>query len=314
MTQTSRFDGQADGARSSTRERRIGVLVIAGGAPISAAAVLACVPERLRPQISGVFLTGGSDRPATKSAVRRAAPSDESPRVIHLARQRGDGDIQKAACRLAIEGDLDILVVLRGRGPYAPGLVESLVAPLDGVEFDAVIGVRPRLSNGAGETPFGGVVGSRILDRLDRTLGTRLSDLHSGWRAYRVQALSAIPFEGNAHDGHFDMQVVLQLIGAGRRIAEVPLPVVREEEVRPADALRRARDASLDALNSASAPRATSPGTWAGSGTSTASRRGRTARTRSSCAGSRSSPPAASSTSDAPAVCSMSGSASSATR
>jgi SAM-dependent methyltransferase len=249
MTQTSKIDGHAGEASSGTRGGRIGILVIAGDASVSAARVFASVPERLRPQIAGVFLSSGSDRPASRSAKPEATPSDDLPRVIRLARGRGDGDLQKAACRLAIESDLDILVVLRGRGPYAPGLVESLVAPLDGEGFDAVIGVRaPSTSSIGGTTPLGGRVGSRILAQLDRKLGTRLRDLHSGWRAYRVQALCSIPFEGNAGDSHFDLQVVLQLIGAGKRIAEVPLPAVREEELRPADALRRARDTSLDAL------------------------------------------------------------------
>jgi SAM-dependent methyltransferase len=240
MTQTSKIDGHAGEASSGTRGGRIGILVIAGDASVSAARVFASVPERLRPQIAGVFLSSGSDRPASRSAKPEATPSDDLPRVIRLARGRGDGDLQKAACRLAIESDLDILVVLRGRGPYAPGLVEALVA---------VIGVRaPSTSSIGGTTPLGGRVGSRILAQLDRKLGTRLRDLHSGWRAYRVQALCSIPFEGNAGDSHFDLQVVLQLIGAGKRIAEVPLPAVREEELRPADALRRARDTSLDAL------------------------------------------------------------------
>jgi SAM-dependent methyltransferase len=248
MAQTSKVHGHAGKAGRDTHSARIGILVIAGDAPASAAAVLASVPERLRPQVAGVFLSSGSDRPATGSAERGAAPSDDLPRVIHLARGRGAGDLQRAACRLAIEGDLDILVVLRGRGPYAPGLVEALVAPLDGEGPDAVIGVRAPSTDRAGGTPVVGRVSSRILAQLDRKLGTRLRDLHSGWRAYRVQALCAIPFEGNAGDSHFDTQVVLQLIGAGKRIAEVPLPAVREEELRPADALRRARDISLDAL------------------------------------------------------------------
>jgi 2-polyprenyl-3-methyl-5-hydroxy-6-metoxy-1,4-benzoquinol methylase len=248
MAQTSTVDGHAGGARSSTHSARIGVLVIAGDATASAAAVLEAVPERLRSRIAGVFLSSGPERPAIGAAERGVAPSDALPRVIHLARRRGDGDIQKAAFRLAVEGDLDIVVVLRGPGPFPPGLVESLVAPLEREEFDAVIGVRAPSPSSAGRAPIGGRIGSRILAKLDRMLDTQLKDLHSGWRAYRVHALSSIPYEGNASDGHFDLQVVLQLLGAGKRIAEVPARAVGEEEVRPAEALRRVRDTSLDTL------------------------------------------------------------------
>lgn len=247
MAQTSRVDGHIDEARSTTGEGRIGILVIAGDTPASADAVLASLSERLRAQIAGVFLSSDSDRPVTGLAERGAAQVHGLPRVIHLARRRGDGDLQKAACRLAIEGNLDSLVVLRGRGPYAAGLVESLVAPLNGEGFDAVIGVVAPSASRAGGASVGRV-GNRILAQLDRKLGTRLSDVHSGWRAYRVEALGAIPFEGNASDSHFDLQVVLQLIGAGRRIAEVALPAMPEEGLRPSDALRRARDTWLDAL------------------------------------------------------------------
>jgi 2-polyprenyl-3-methyl-5-hydroxy-6-metoxy-1,4-benzoquinol methylase len=248
MTQASTVDGHAGGPHGRTRSARIGVLVIAGDAPCSAAALLDAVPERLRARLAAVFLSRGADRPTTGSAERLAVPSGGAPRVIHLAGRGGGGDIQKAAYRLAVEGDLDIVVVLRGPGPYPSGLVESLVAPLERDEFDAVIGTRVPSRNRARGAPIGERIGGRLLAQVDRKLGTQLEDLHSGWRAYRVQALSSIPFEGNAGDDHFDLQVVLQLLGAGKRIAEVPAPGVQEEEVHPADALRRVRDASLDVL------------------------------------------------------------------
>jgi SAM-dependent methyltransferase len=250
MDDTAGRDRSAGRSHGRGDARSIGILVMADDAPANVARLLDGMPERLRTRVAEVFLRGDGDLGVTPATSGASTAANHPPTLVHLTRQRGDGDTQKVAYRLAIEQGLGIMVVLRGVGPYLPGLLEGLVAPLERGEGDAVIGSRRRSRSGSvsGGAPPGQRIGRRILTQLDRGLGTQLRDPHSGWRAYSVPALASIPFEGNAADGHFDLQVILQLIGTGRRVVEVAAPGVPDEGLRVTDALRRARDTSLDIL------------------------------------------------------------------
>jgi 2-polyprenyl-3-methyl-5-hydroxy-6-metoxy-1,4-benzoquinol methylase len=249
MAHTSNRGGEAESGRGGGGSARIGVLIIAPTAPVSIAALRDGLPNRLHARITEVFLSGDDHRVAAPG-LGGTSPADHPPLVIQLAPQAGDGDVQKAALRLAAEHGLGILVVLRGAGAHVPEALEQLVAPLDRGECDAVIGRRAPSANvdGRDRTPAWRRAGSAVLTKIDRMLATQLSDPHSGWRAYDLDALASIPYQGNAVDGHFDLQVTLQLIGAGKRVVEVPLPPLRGHELGTAEALHRASYTSMDVL------------------------------------------------------------------
>ena len=58
-------------------------------------------------------------------------------------------------------------------------------------------------------------IGNKILTWIENSiLGTRLSEFHSGYRLYSVQALKAIPFERNSNGFHFDTEIIIQLVAA----------------------------------------------------------------------------------------------------
>jgi SAM-dependent methyltransferase len=86
-------------------------------------------------------------------------------------------------------------------------------------------------------------VGNRMLTWCqNRLLRTRLSEFHSGFRAYRVSALAKIPFQYNANVFHFDTEIIIQLLLGGFRIAEVPIPTYYGDEICRVNGLRYARD------------------------------------------------------------------------
>jgi len=76
--------------------------------------------------------------------------------------------------------------------------------------------------------------------------GASLSEWHSGYRAYRVDALASIPFVTNSNGFDFDTQVIIQLLEAGKRITEVPIPTYYGDEICYVDGLRYARDVTGD--------------------------------------------------------------------
>ncbi len=163
----------------------------------------------------------------------------------------GYGGNQKAGYRMAIDEGLDIIVMLHGDGQYAPECLPDILAPLERGEADCVMGSR-MMEHGAarrGGMPLYKYVGNRILTTFEnKVLGTKLSEFHSGYRAYSVNALKGIPFERNSDGFNFDTQIIIQLVDAGRRIVEVPIPTYYGDEICYVDGLKYAKDVSTDVV------------------------------------------------------------------
>jgi hypothetical protein len=140
-------------------------------------------------------------------------------------------------------------VLLHGDGQYAPECLAEVIAPLESGECDAVMGSR-MMERGAalrGGMPMYKYVGNRILTTFEnQMLGTELTEFHSGYRAYSVKALASIPFERNSDGFNFDTQIMVQLVDAGKRIVEVPIPTYYGDEICYVNGIKYAKDISLD--------------------------------------------------------------------
>jgi hypothetical protein len=73
-------------------------------------------------------------------------------------------------------------------------------------------------------------------------LGTSLSEFHSGYRVYSVAALKTVPFALNTNDFHFDTEIIIQLLVAGLRIREVPIPTYYGDEICHVNGLKYGRN------------------------------------------------------------------------
>ncbi len=242
-----------DAERSGRRSPRIGILVVAYNAESTLAKVLDRVPAEFRPRISQIFVCDDASQDSTYLVglgYKQIAP--ELPlKIIRHPGNLGYGGNQKAGYRLAIDHDLDIVVLLHGDGQYAPESLAEIVGPLERGECDAVFGSRMMIPGAArkGGMPLYKFVGNKILTKLEnRMLGTALTEFHSGYRAYSVEALKSIPFEGNSDDFNFDTQIIIQLVDAGKRIAEVPIPTYYGDEICYVNGLAYARDVTADVV------------------------------------------------------------------
>lgn len=235
------------------RSPRIGILVVAYNAASTLAQVLDRVPRDFRPRISQVFVCDDASQDSTYLVgLGYKQVRDDLPlTVVRHPGNLGYGGNQKAGYRMAIEHDLDIVVLLHGDGQYAPECLPEILAPLERGECDAVFGSR-MLEPGAarkGGMPLYKYLGNQVLTRFEnRMLGTGLSEFHSGYRAYSVDALRSIPFEDNSDGFNFDTQIIIQLVEAGRRIVEVPIPTYYGDEICYVNGLRYARDVTSDVL------------------------------------------------------------------
>lgn len=158
---------------------------------------------------------------------------------------QGYGGNQKLGYWYAIQNGFDFVALLHGDGQYAPEIMPELIKPLLSGEADSVIGSRMLTPKAAvrGGMPLYKYIGNRILTWYQNKLtGTKLSEYHSGYRIYSIEALSNIPFELNTNDFHFDTEILIQLHLAGYCIKELPIPTYYGDEICHVNGLRYAFD------------------------------------------------------------------------
>jgi glycosyltransferase involved in cell wall biosynthesis len=228
-------------------------MVVAYNAASTLTKTLDRIPVDFRHRITEVIILDDASHDDTFSIGQDWAQRADTPRtlVVRHTKNLGYGGNQKAAYALAIERKLDVVVLLHGDGQYAPEFLPQIVGPLERGEADAVLGSR-MMDKGAarrGGMPLYKRLGNRVLTRFEnRMLGTELSEFHSGYRAYSVDALSELPLAFN-HDGFdFDTQVIVQLLHAGKRIVEVPIPTYYGDEICYVNGMRYARDVVKDVI------------------------------------------------------------------
>ena len=146
--------------------------------------------------------------------------------VIHHERNFGYGANQKTCYRAALERGADIVIMVHPDYQYAPELVPAMGWLIVSGLFDVVLGSRI-LGTGAleGGMPRYKYVANRFLTAFQNLLmGHKLSEYHTGYRAFSRKVLENLPLEENSDDFLFDNQMLAQIIYFGYRIGEVTCP------------------------------------------------------------------------------------------
>jgi glycosyltransferase involved in cell wall biosynthesis len=165
--------------------------------------------------------------------------------VLRNEHNQGYGGNQKVGYAYAIARGFDFVAMVHGDGQYAPEELPRLLEPLRAGRADAVFGSRmmERLGALKGGMPLYKYVGNKILTTIQNSLlGTRLSEFHSGYRIYAVKTLDRIPYRLNSNDFHFDTEVIIQLLNAGARIQELPIPTYYGDEICRVNGMKYAKD------------------------------------------------------------------------
>jgi glycosyltransferase involved in cell wall biosynthesis len=155
-------------------------------------------------------------------AVARALGLD----VILHPQNLGYGANQKTCYTAALAHGADIVVMVHPDYQYDPRLVTAMAGMIASGVYDLVLGSRI-LGGGAlkGGMPPWKYAANRILTLFENLLlGAKLSEYHTGYRAYRRELLEALPWMGNSNDFVFDNQLLAQAIVAGFRIGEISVP------------------------------------------------------------------------------------------
>lgn len=146
--------------------------------------------------------------------------------VIRHEENKGYGGNQKTCYNTALNLDADIVVMLHPDYQYTPKLIHSMVYLIANDLYHVVLGSRI-LGKGAlkGGMPYYKYVANRFLTLFQNLLiGQKLSEYHTGFRAFSKEVLQKINYNINSDDFVFDNQMLSQIVYAGFDIAEVTCP------------------------------------------------------------------------------------------
>jgi glycosyltransferase involved in cell wall biosynthesis len=217
-------------------DKRILIFIVAYNAEKTLADVLKRIPKELCAGNVEVLVIDdfSQDKTFSTGLVFEKEKADFRVTILRTPENQGYGGNQKLGYCYAIEHGFDIVALLHGDGQYAPEKLPALLEPLIKNQADAVFGSRMMNKSDArkGGMPLYKWIGNQVLTHFEnRMLGTHLSEFHSGYRLYSVNALRQIPFERNSNSFHFDTEIIVQFVMKNLRIMELPIPTYYGDEI-----------------------------------------------------------------------------------
>jgi glycosyltransferase involved in cell wall biosynthesis len=204
--------------------RRVSVVMPAYNAEVTLSRTLA---ELDRDIIDDVVLVDDCSTDRTVDVARELGLEP----VLHES-NKGYGGNQKTCYRQAIDSGADIVVMVHPDYQYSPLLVPAMAAMIAYGEYDMVLGSRILAQNSVARgMPRYKYVANRFLTFVENVaLNQKLSEYHTGLRAFSSELLAGLPFERNSDDFVFDNHIIAQAVAAGARIGEVSCPTRYEAE------------------------------------------------------------------------------------
>jgi len=198
--------------------RRIAVVMPAYKAERTLRRTFDAIPHEI---VDHVILTDDASGDATANLARSLGI-----RTLVHDRNRGYGGNQKTCYLEALRMGADVVVMLHPDYQYEPRLVTPMASMISSGVYDMVLG--SRILGGtarAGGMPLWKYAANRVLTAVENAaLGSKLSEFHTGYRAYSRDALLTMPILANSDDFVFDNQLIAQAVALGLRIGEISCP------------------------------------------------------------------------------------------
>ena len=172
----------------------------------------------------------------------RDASSDKTATIAHALpettvhtheRNRGYGANQKTCYKLALQKGADIIIMVHPDYQYTPKLIPAMASLIGNGLYCCVLG--SRILGGyalKGGMPIWRYLANRLLTLVENVLtGAKLSEFHTGYRAFSRELLEQLDLDANSDDFVFDNQMLLQILWFRHMVAEVSCPTSYAPEV-----------------------------------------------------------------------------------
>ncbi len=179
------------------------------------------VAEIPRDLVDDVLLVDDASRDDTVAVARRLGIKT----LVH-EKNLGYGGNQKTCYREALKLGADIVVMLHPDYQYSPKLVGAMAGMVASGHYDVVLGSRILAQSALrGGMPIYKYISNRLLTLAQNGLmGQKLSEYHTGYRAFSRKVLETLPLDQNSNDFIFDNQMLCQAIRAGFHLGEISCP------------------------------------------------------------------------------------------
>lgn len=189
--------------------------------------VLNRLPQELKDHCLGILVVDNASNDRTEELVMEYKIQNNMNHlhVLKLCKNVGYGGSQKIGYLFAVENKADAVIMVHGDGQYAPELAISILEPVIESQSDFVFGSRIAGAPLKGGMPLHRYLGNKALTLFQNIfLSARLTEYHSGYRAYNVNKLPLLNFEMMSDDYHFDTEMIIQLLTHKLNINEVVIP------------------------------------------------------------------------------------------
>jgi glycosyltransferase involved in cell wall biosynthesis len=207
------------------RAARVIVVMPAYNAALTLERTYADIPHAV---VDHVILVDDVSRDETVEIAKRLGLQ-----VIVHRQNRGYGGNQKTCYSAALEAGAEVVVMLHPDYQYDATRIPALIEPIVRGDKDLMLGSRFLGDPLAGGMPGWKYVANRFLTTVENlAFGLRLSEYHTGLRAYSRELLETIPYQLNSDDFVFDQELIAQVVAAGKgdRIGEIAVPTRYFEE------------------------------------------------------------------------------------
>jgi glycosyltransferase involved in cell wall biosynthesis len=216
MAQISGVAPEAGERRPSGRDAKIVVVMPAHNAAGTLADTVSGIPWEW---VDEIIVVDDKSTDETLEIARKL-----NVNIVWHPHNVGYGGNQKTCYLEALRRGADVVVMLHPDGQYEPEIIPNMLTPILEHRADMVLGSRfaePGAAR-AGGMPLYKYLANRVLTAIEnRVLGTRFSELHTGYRAYSRELLLTVPFLRNSLDFSFDSELLMQASHFGFRITEV---------------------------------------------------------------------------------------------
>ena len=214
--------GRANAARA---DQGVVIVMPAYNAALTLERTYADIPHEI---VDRIILVDDVSRDDTVSVARQLGLD-----VIMHRQNRGYGGNQKTCYDAALDAGARVVVMLHPDYQYDATRIPALIEPIQRGDADLMLGSRFLGDPLGGGMPRWKYVANRFLTGLEnRAFGLRLSEYHTGLRAYSRSLLETIPYELNSDDFVFDQELIAQVVAVGLagRIGEIAVPTRYFEE------------------------------------------------------------------------------------
>lgn len=215
------------------KKKKLMVLIVSYNAEMTITKLLHRIPENVWKRAEEIVVADDCSKDRTIEIAQdyKHLYKKKNLIIIKHEKNKGYGGNQKWGYNYAIKKGYDIVVMVHGDAQYPPEYILSLIKPIEQGEKEFMFGSRMAGNPLQGGMPLYKYLGNIFLTGVENlVLGTRLTEFHSGFRAYSMKALKDIPLNLDSDGFHFDSEIIIQLVIAKKRIGEITIPTFYGDE------------------------------------------------------------------------------------